>query len=119
MLRWAMPVLALAAAAVPALAQDPASDPLAPRRIFDAEICEVDGLTPAQCDCAWQLVQARFAPPDLRLAMLLTATASENGQLARRASDALASAKLPQRRRDDLQASVSALTVEAEDRCSR
>jgi hypothetical protein len=64
-------------------------------------------------------VQARLAPADLRLAMLLTATASENGQLARRANDALAGAKLPQRRRDDLQASVSGLTVEAEDRCSR
>jgi hypothetical protein len=118
MLRWSVPVLTLLAVALPAGAQDAAGDPLAPRRIFDAEICEVDGLTPAQCDCAWQLVQARLKPPDLRLAMLLTATASENGQLARRATDALAAARLPQRRRDDLQASVSALTVEAEDRCS-
>ena len=118
MLRWSTPVVVLMAVAWPAMAQESANDPLAPRRIFDAEICQVDGLTSAQCDCAWALVQARIAPADLRLAMLLTATASENGQLARRATEALAAAGLPQRRRDDLQATVSALTVEAEDRCS-
>jgi hypothetical protein len=114
-----IPVLLLLVVNAPALSQEAGTDPLAPRRIFDAEICQIDGLTQGQCDCAWKIVQSRLPAGDLRLAMLLTATASENGQLARRAAEALDAAKLPQRRRDDLQASVSALSVEAEDRCSR
>lgn len=115
-----LPILLLVLGGVlPAAAQEAAGDALAPRRLFDAEICKVDGLTAAQCDCAWQFLQSRLKATDLRVAMLLTATASENSQLARRASEALVAEQLPARQRDDLHAAASALTVEAEDRCSR
>lgn len=107
------------AAGLPAAAQDASGDALAPRRIFETEICQVDGLTAAQCECAWQFLQGKLKAADLRVAMLLTAANSETSQLARRANEALADSKLGDRQRDDLQASTSALTVEAEDRCSR
>jgi hypothetical protein len=115
-----MPILLLVSGGVfPAAAQQAAGDALAPRRIFDTEICQVDGLAPAQCDCAWQFLQSRLKATDLRVAMLLTATASDNNQLARRASEAVGAEQLSARQRDDLHAAASALTVEAEDRCSR
>jgi hypothetical protein len=120
MLLRSITILLLAVAAgLPAAAQEPSGDALAPRRIFAAEICQVDGLTPAQCDCAWQFLEGKLKPPDLRVAMLLTAANSDNSQLARRATEALAGSQLGERQRDDLQSATSALTVEAEDRCSR
>jgi hypothetical protein len=111
---------ALGATGVPALAPAFAQSApaLEPRALFDAEICQVDGLSPAQCNCAWQFVQAKLAASELRIAMLLTAANSENDALASQASKALAGLAVPARRQDELQSAVSALTVEAEDRCT-
>lgn len=103
------------AIATPAAAQQ--ADPLDPRRIFDSEICTIDGLTPAQCDCAWQFIQAKLKPRDLRIAMLLTAAGSESVDLAKKADKALDGSSVSDRRRDELQSEISGLTVEAEDRC--
>lgn len=110
-----LPVLVLAVAvAGPARAQDT----LDPRRIFGSEICEVDGLTPAQCDCAWKFLQGRLKERELRVAMLLTAASSESSaDLARKADQALDASNVSDRRRDELQSEISALTVEAEDAC--
>ena len=111
-------LLYVAAAAAPATAQQGGADPLDPRRIFDGEICQVDGLTAAECDCAWQFVQGKLNARDLRTAMLLTAAGSESSDLAKKADKALDGSSVSDRRRDELQSEISALTVEAEDRCS-
>lgn len=109
-------LLLVVAVAGPARAQDT----LDPRRIFGSEICDVDGLTPPQCDCAWKFLEGRLKERELRVAMLLTAATSESSaDLARKADQALDASNVSDRRRDELQSEISALTVEAEDACVR
>lgn len=118
MFQRCLPLLLALALGTPAVAQDGGATDLDPRQLFDTEICQVDGLTPAQCECAWQFVQKKLSPRELRVAMLLTASGSENADLARKADKALAGSTVPDRRKDELQSEISALTVEAEDACN-
>lgn len=101
-----------------AAAQEPAADPGAPRATFDAEICKVDGLTAAQCDCAWAYLSGKLSPADLKLAMLLTASSSDDKEIARKAYQALDKNSSTDKRRDALASESSALVIEAEDSCT-
>jgi len=99
-------------------AQEPAADDAAgPRGTFNTEICTVDGLTPAQCDCAWAFVSKKLSPGDLKLAMLLIASSSEDADVARKADQALDKSNASDKRRDALASETSALVIEAEDAC--
>ncbi len=100
-----------------AAAQEPAADSGSPRATFDAEICKVDGLTADQCDCAWRFVSDKLPAGDLKLAMLLTASASEDADTARKADQALDKSNASDKRRDALASETSALVIEAEDAC--
>lgn len=103
-----------------AAAQDAATDAAeggAPRATFDAEICKVDGLTPAQCECAWKFVSGKLSASDLKLAMLLTASASDNPDTAKKADAALDKSKPSEKRQDSVSSEISALVIEAEDAC--
>ena len=106
-------VLALGGGA--AIAQQPAQD--ASRATFDAEICQVDGLTAAQCDCAWTFVSGKLSASELKLAMLLTASNSENPETAKKADQALDKNNASDKRRDELSSEAAALVIEAEDAC--
>lgn len=106
-------VLALGGAA--AIAEEAATD--ASRATFDAEICKIDGLTPAQCDCAWTFVSGKLSASDLKLAMLLTGSSSENPETAKKADQALDKSNASDKRRDALSSEASALVIEAEDSC--
>lgn len=88
-----------------------------PRATFDAEICQIDGLTPAQCDCAWKFVSGKLSAADLKLAMLLTASSSEDPETARKADQALDKHNASDKRRDAISSESSALVIEAEDAC--
>ena len=102
----------------PALAQDSdAMDGGASRATFDAEICKVDGLTPAQCDCAWTFVSGKLSASDLKLAMLLTASSSDDAETAKKADAALDKSKPSEKRQDALSSEISALVIESEDAC--
>ena len=98
-----------------ASAQQPAAD--SPRATFDAEICKVDGLTPAQCDCAWTFLSGKLSAGDLKLAMLLTASNSSDPETAKKADQALDKSKATDKRRDALASETSALVIDAEDAC--
>lgn len=110
-----MTVFALGGGAV--IAQENAAD--SPRGTFDAEICKVDGLTPAECDCAWTFLSGKLSASDLKLAMLLTASNSENAETAKKADQALDKSKASDKRRDALSSETSALVIEAEDACMK
>lgn len=107
--------LACALGAVSATAQQPVADPS--RATFDAEICAVDGLTAAQCDCAWTFISGKLSAGDLKLAMLLTASNSENAETAKKADQALDKSNASDKRRDTLSSETSALVIDAEDAC--
>ena len=109
--------LALTLIAGIAAAQEPAAEGGAPRATFDAEICKVDGLTAAQCDCAWTFLSGKLSASDLKLAMLLTASGSEDAETARKADQALDKSNASDKRRDSLSSETSALVIEAEDAC--
>ena len=100
-----------------AAAQDSAAEGGAPRATFDAEICKVDGLTAAQCDCAWKFLSEKLSASDLKLAMLLIASSSEDAETAKKADQALDKSKASDKRRDALASETSALVIEAEDAC--
>ena len=104
-----------------AAAQEPAAADAtgagAPRATFDAEICKVDGLTPVQCDCAWKFLSGKLSPGDLKLAMLLTASGSDNPETARKADQALDKSNASEKRQDALASETGALIIEAEDSC--
>jgi hypothetical protein len=87
------------------------------RATFDAEICKVDGLTPAQCDCAWTFVSGKLSASDLKLAMLLTASSSDDAETAKKADAALDKSKPSEKRQDALSSEISALVIESEDAC--
>ena len=109
------PILALALGASAAIAQQPAAD--SPRATFDAEICKIDGLTAAECDCAWTFLSGKLSAADLKLAMLLTASNSEDPERAKKADQALDKSNSSDKRRDALSSEASALVIEAEDAC--
>lgn len=109
--------LALTLIAGIAAAQEPAAEGGAPRATFDVEICKVDGLTAAQCDCAWNFLSGKLSASDLKLAMLLTASGSEDAETARKADQALDKSNATDKRRDELSSETSALVIEAEDAC--
>ena len=90
-----------------------------PRATFDAEICKVDGLTPAQCDCAWKFVSGKLSASDLKLAMLLTASSSDDAETAKKADAALDKSKPSEKRQDALSSEISALVIESEDACAK
>jgi len=98
-----------------AAAQD--ADGSASRATFDAEICKVDGLTAAQCDCAWRFLSDKLSPSDLKLAMLLIASSSDDAEAAKKADQALDKSNASDKRRDALSSETSALVIEAEDAC--
>jgi hypothetical protein len=109
--------LALMLTGAIAAAQEPEGESSGPRATFDAEICKVDGLTAAQCDCAWRFLSDKLSPGDLKLAMLLTASSSEDADTARKADQALDKSNASDKRRDALASETSALVIEAEDAC--
>jgi len=100
-----------------AIAQQTASE--SSRATFDAEICQIDGLTPAECDCAWKFVSGKLSASELKLAMLLTASNSENPETARKADQALDKHNSSDKRRDAISSEVSALVIEGEDACMK
>ena len=103
-----------------ALAQEPdaaGAEGGSSRATFDAEICKVDGLTPAQCDCAWKFVSGKLSASDLKLAMLLTASSSDDTETAKKADAALDKSKPSEKRQDALSSEISALVIESEDAC--
>lgn len=112
-------MLAITLAALPAAAEEPDQDAAGgnQRGTFDAEICKVDGLTPAQCGCAWKFVSGKLSPADLKLALLLTASSSENPETAKKADEALDKSNASDKRQDALSSEMSALVIEAEDAC--
>lgn len=91
----------------------------AARITFDTEICKVDGLTPAQCDCAWKVVSGKLSESDIKLAMLLTASSSDDSAVAEKAFQALDKSSASDKRRDVLSSETSALVIEAEDACAK
>lgn len=87
------------------------------RAIFDAEVCKIDGLTPAQCECAWKFITGKMTGQDLRLGMLLTASGSENAETAKKADAQLDKMKVSEKRQDAISSEISALIIEAQDAC--
>ena len=102
-----------------ASAQEAPDDGGAPRATFDSEICKVDGLTAAQCDCAWTFLSGKLSPADLKLAMLLMASSSDDAEVSRKADAALDKSNASDKRRDALASETSALVIEAEDACAK
>src|SRR5690606_27001609 len=100
-------------AAAPGFSQDAAPD--AQRQTFNQEICQADGLDAAECDCAWTYVSGKMAARDLRLAMLLLASNSNDAATARRADEQLDKSNTTDRRRDNLAQEIGALIIEAQD----
>jgi hypothetical protein len=107
--------VALALVGGAAAAQSSAAD--SSRATFDAEICKIDGLTPAQCDCAWKFLSDKLSASDLKLAMLLTASNSDDPETAKKADQALDKHNASDKRRDALSSETSALVIEGEDAC--
>ncbi len=91
----------------------------AARSTFDAEICKVDGLTAAQCDCAWKFLSGKLSESDLKLAMLLIASSSDDAEVAKKADQALDKINASDKRQDALSSETSALVIEAEDACAK
>lgn len=94
-----------------------ATDAGSDRATFDAEVCKVDALTAAQCDCAWKFITSKMSGQDLRLGMLLTASGSENEETARKADTQLDKMKISEKRQDAISSEISALIIEAQDAC--
>ena len=105
--------------ALPVTAQEPGADAAggSPRATYDAEICTVDGLTPARCECTWKLISAKLSPADLKLALLLTASNSQNPETAKKADEALNKSNASDKRQDALASEMSGLVIEVEDAC--
>lgn len=87
------------------------------RQTFDTEVCALDELDQAQCQCAWEFLQKKFSARDLRVAMLLVASNSRDQAVGQKAYTALERAKVSDRKRDELSAEIAGLIVEAEDTC--
>jgi hypothetical protein len=98
-------------------AQSADEGPDTSRQTFDAEVCTVDELTQAQCQCAWEFLQKKMSARDLRIAMLLVASNSQDQAVGQKAYTALERAKVSDRKRDELSAEIAGLIVEAEDAC--
>ncbi len=96
---------------LPAVAQD------AQRAILDAEVCTVDGLTPAQCDCVWKYLTEKLSAQDLRLGLLLLASGSTNPATVKDADQQLDKSRASDRKQDSVSSEMSALIIEAEDAC--
>ncbi len=111
--------LALTLAPGLALAQESDGEGGGSRATFDVEICKVDGLTAAQCDCAWKFVSDKLSASDLKLAMLLTASSSDDPEVAKKADAALDKSKPNEKRQDAISSEISALVIEAEDACGK
>ncbi len=109
-------ILSLATGVWPAMAQAQ-SEPDGGRATFDREICAVDELSPAQCDCAWSWLSAKLSPGDLRLALLLTASGSADTEVVRKADAQLDKHGSSDKRRDRIASEFSALVIDAEDAC--
>ena len=115
-----IPALALSVALTLAGALAHAEDAAeggAPRSTFDTEICKVDGLTAAQCDCAFKFLAGKLSESDLKLAMLLTASSSDDAEVSKKADQALDKSSASDKRQDALSSETSALVIEAEDAC--
>lgn len=110
--------VALALAGALAYAED-AAEGGAARATFNTEICKVDGLTPAQCDCAWKFISVKLSDSDIKLAMLLIASSSEDPEVSKKADEALDKSSASDKRRDALASETSALVIEAEDACPK
>ena len=110
--------VALTLAGALAYAED-AAEAGAARSTFDAEICKVDGLTAAQCDCAFKFLAGKLSESDLKLAMLLTASSSDDAEVSKKADQALDKSSASDKRRDALSSETSALVIEAEDACGK
>ena len=102
-----------------AAADDDTAEGGSPRATFDAEICKVDGLNSSQCDCAWKFVSGKLSASDLKLAMLLTASNSEDAEASKKADATLEKLKPAEKRQDALSSEISALVIEAEDACPK
>ena len=109
----------LTLAVLPVTAQESGADAAGgnPRATFDAEICTVDGLTPSRCECAWKLISAKLSPADLKLALLLTGSKSENPETAKKADEALNKSNASDKRQDALSSEMSGLVIDVEDAC--
>lgn len=105
--------LLFGSAVVPVVAQEGGSQ----RAILDAEICTVDGLTPAQCDCVWKYLTEKLSAQDLRLGLLLMASNSTDPATARNADQQLDKSNASDRKQDSVSSEMSALIIEAEDAC--
>ncbi|MDH5346162.1 MAG: hypothetical protein OEW59_10395, partial [Gammaproteobacteria bacterium] len=62
-------------------------------------------------------VSDKLSSADLKLAMLLTASNSENPETAKKADQALEKHNASDKRRDAISSESSALVIEAEDAC--
>lgn len=105
------------ACAGPVLAQEADAGGGNEKSTFEAEVCKVDGLNAAQCECAWKFVTAKMSGQDLRLAMLLQASGSDNAETAKKADAQLDKMKVSEKRQDAISSEISALIIEAEDAC--
>ncbi|MCE7901641.1 MAG: hypothetical protein DYH20_03035 [Gammaproteobacteria bacterium PRO9] len=88
-----------------------------PRATFDQEVCKVDGLSTTECDCAWTYLSAKLSAGDLKLALLLTASNSDDPETARQADSALDKSNASDKRRDSLLSDFSGMVIDAEDAC--
>lgn len=87
------------------------------RQTFDLEVCAVDGLTPAQCDCAWAFINEKMPARDVRLGMLLMASNSSDRDRARAADAQLDKSSTSDRKRDTVAQEIGALIIDAQDAC--
>lgn len=88
-----------------------------PRAIFDSQVCKIDGLTAAECDCAWTYLSGKLSAGDLKLALLLTASNSDDPATAKQADAALDKSNASDKRRDSLLSDFSGMVIDAEDAC--
>lgn len=95
-----------------ALAQD-----LGQRQIFDREVCTQDGLSPAECECAWTFLNGKMSGRDLRIGLLLLASDSEDQDVGRAADQQLDKLNPSDRKRDTISQEIGALVIEAQDAC--
>lgn len=89
------------------------------RVTFDTEICKVDGLKPAQCNCVWNFLSRKLSAADLRLALLLIASNSDDKAVAKKADELLDKSNASDKRRDSLSSEAAALVIEGEDACAK
>jgi hypothetical protein len=115
-MRRLLPSLLLAVA-IPAAAQDAPAEPDFIRSAFNAEVCKVDGLTDAQCNCAWQFLEKKLSPQDLKLGVLLAADNSEDKELRDKVVERIEKLNASEKRQDAMASEMAALIIEAEDAC--